>query len=266
MPLEAEPEAPQIPPLPEGALADLLRNPDAPPWSGWDVVVIIVVFLLALIGATVLMIAVGHLFQLRLEKAVAEARVLVPLQLFSYLAALVALWLIARYSYRRRFWQALEWNWPSGRRGALLLVAGAPLALVLQAVQSRLPAPPATPMEKYFRTPGDVYLMGLLAVAAAPLMEEVFFRGLLYPVLRRWGVALAVVLTAAAFTLVHGSQYAWAWSAMLVLLVVGLALTLVRVLLRSVAAGFLLHLGYNLTLFVMLFLTTDHFRHMERGF
>jgi hypothetical protein len=33
---------------------------------------------------------------------------------------------------------------------------------------------------------------------------------------------------------------------------------------RSLAPGFLIHVGYNLTLFIGLYIGTDHFRHLER--
>jgi hypothetical protein len=37
----------------------------------------------------------------------------------------------------------------------------------------------------------------------APIAEEVFFRGILYGFLRRWGVLLALILTTAIFVLAH---------------------------------------------------------------
>jgi hypothetical protein len=49
-----------------------------------------------------------------------------------------------------------------------------------------------------------------------------------------------------------------------VLFLVGLVLTLARVVTRSVAPGFLIHVGYNLSLFSLLYVGTDHFRHLER--
>jgi membrane protease YdiL (CAAX protease family) len=72
------------------------------------------------------------------------------------------------------------------------------------------------------------------------------------------------VLTAFGFALVHASQLASAWAPLLVLFMVGLVFTLVRVITRSVAPGFLMHVGYNFMLFAMLYVATDHFRHMER--
>jgi len=80
----------------------------------------------------------------------------------------------------------------------------------------------------------------------------------------RWGRFFAVVLTSAGFAMVHSEQLGQAWGPLLVLFVVGLVLTMARVVTRSVTPGFLIHVGYNLTLFSLLYLGTDHFRHLER--
>jgi membrane protease YdiL (CAAX protease family) len=57
---------------------------------------------------------------------------------------------------------------------------------------------------------------------------------------------------------------AHAWAPLLILFIVGLVFTLARVVTRNVAPGFLMHVGYNFTLFGLLYIATDHFRHMER--
>ena len=80
----------------------------------------------------------------------------------------------------------------------------------------------------------------------------------------RWGRLLAVIVTSAGFAMVHSEQLGQAWGPLLVLFVVGLILTLARVITRSVTPGFLIHVGYNLTLFSLLYVGTDHFRHLER--
>lgn len=80
----------------------------------------------------------------------------------------------------------------------------------------------------------------------------------------RWGRSLAVLATSLGFALVHSEQLGRAWGPLLVLFAVGLILTVTRVVTRSVAPGFLIHVGYNLTLFAGLYVATDHFRHLER--
>lgn len=80
----------------------------------------------------------------------------------------------------------------------------------------------------------------------------------------RLGRIIAVVLTSSVFAMVHSEQLAGAWGPLLLIFVVGLVLTITRVVTRSVAPGFLIHVAYNFTLFASVYLGTDHFRHLER--
>jgi len=50
----------------------------------------------------------------------------------------------------------------------------------------------------------DIFFFFLVGGIVAPAGEEVFFRGILYGFLRRWGFAVALVLSTAAFALTHG--------------------------------------------------------------
>ena len=108
--------------------------------------------------------------------------------------------------------------------------------------------------------------MAAFGITLAPLLEELFFRGMLYPVVRRdTSVKVAVLFTAATFALIHGTQLGYAWAPLLSIFVVGVVFTLVRERTESVAASFLMHCGYNLALFGSLWLASDHFRHLEKA-
>lgn len=74
----------------------------------------------------------------------------------------------------------------------------------------------------------------------------------------------AIVLTAASFGLVHAPQLGRAWGPVLVIFAVGLALTITRAVTKSVAPGFLMHVAYNGTISVLIFVVTDGFRHLEK--
>jgi uncharacterized protein len=80
---------------------------------------------------------------------------------------------------------------------------------------------------------------------------------------RRLGRVAGILLTSVAFGLLHGAQLKYSW-AVLIIFLVGIALTTVRALTKSVAASFLIHVGYNGTLSVLLFIATSGFRHLER--
>jgi membrane protease YdiL (CAAX protease family) len=82
---------------------------------------------------------------------------------------------------------------------------------------------------------------------------------------RRLGVVWGVLLTALPFGLMHAFQYGNAWSAVLVIFIVGIVLTIVRAVTKSVGASFLVHVGYNGTLMVLVGVATDGFRHMEKA-
>ena len=96
-----------------------------------------------------------------------------------------------------------------------------------------------------------LFIIGLLLLPiarnGAPLLDE------------QRQISIAVLLTSLFFAFVHGTQLANSWGPVLMLLVVGLVLTGVRVRLNSVAASWLLHTGYNGTLFLLMWAGTAGF-------
>jgi membrane protease YdiL (CAAX protease family) len=140
------------------------------------------------------------------------------------------------------------------------------LALGVQVAQAFLPAPESSPIQELLKQPANTWLLAAFGILVAPFVEEMFFRGFLFPVLaRRLASQAAVLLTALAFTAVHGPQLANHWAPLLLLFTVSLAFTLARAHSGSVAVPFLMHVGYNTTLFAFLFYATDGFRHMEKA-
>jgi len=81
---------------------------------------------------------------------------------------------------------------------------------------------------------------------------------------RRLGIAMGVFLTALGFGLLHAMQLGFAWGPVLIIFLVGVVLTIVRAVSRSVAASFLVHVAYNFTLTVIAFVGTGGFRHLEK--
>jgi membrane protease YdiL (CAAX protease family) len=65
-------------------------------------------------------------------------------------------------------------------------------------------APQSTLPEDVFESPFTLPLAGVLALLAAPLAEETFFRGFLFPGLRnRWGTLRAALASSLFFALLH---------------------------------------------------------------
>ncbi|HEY2844323.1 MAG TPA: type II CAAX endopeptidase family protein [Bryobacteraceae bacterium] len=162
-----------------------------------------------------------------------------------------ALYMVITFRYRRPFWQSMGWVAPE--RGGWWCVFGGPaLAIGLSAlgVAMRTPAVP-TPVESLISGRGSLLLVAVFAVVLGPLFEELLFRGFLQPLLQRsLGPALAILLAAAGFALLHGPQSQWSWQQVLLIGIAGVAFGFARYKTASTAAAAFLHAGYNLTFFV----------------
>jgi membrane protease YdiL (CAAX protease family) len=190
--------------------------------------------------------------------------VVVAGQALAYLLILAYMYiLVTRERRRPDFLAAIHWNWPSNI--AVYVLLGFVLSIGLQGLAHFLPIPKELPIDTFFRTPAEAWALGILSITLAPLMEELFFRGFLYPVFaRRLGLPVAIFLTALAFALLHGAQLGFAWGPVLVIFLVGVVLTLVRAKRNSVAAGVVIHMAYNATITLAMFAVTDGFRHLEK--
>jgi uncharacterized protein len=178
----------------------------------------------------------------------------------------VCMFALVEGKYHVPFWKAIHWNWPPGRWPLSALALGAVMLVALNLLQLVLPMPKDTPFEHLFDSPRDAYLLALLAVTVGPLMEELFFRGFLYPVIeRRIGALWAITLTALPFGLLHLQQYGWAWAAGFVIFLVGVICGAVRAATKSVASSFLVHVGYNGTQMIIALFLTHGFRQMDKA-
>jgi len=85
------------------------------------------------------------------------------------------------------------------------------------------------------------YLMVATVVIAAPLGEEIFFRGCLFPALRKsWGVLAALLVSGALFSLVH-----YEWVGFLGLMEIGILLAALRLWSGSLWAAIIGHAVNN---------------------
>ena len=272
-PLKSEPQF-SVPPitysLPPVEAPTPPHTPKAgenPVWSGWDVLQIagLTLLILFLSQLFVVMGARHFIFRHASWVDVAQKPSLALLsELLTYVVVALYMILLIEGKYHARFGQAIRWKWP-GVAGASFLGLGV-LMLAFDAMARFLPMPKSTPFDQFFAHPSDAYLTAIFAVTLGPLMEELFFRGFLYPVLaRRMGAFWGIVLTALPFGLIHAVQYGYAWGAVLTIFMVGIVLTTVRALTKSVASSFLAHVGYNGTLMVLAAMATDGFRHMDKA-
>jgi hypothetical protein len=208
-----------------------------------------------------------------------------------YLIAGAIVWAVFTYLWQRSFAQALHWNFAAvRRRWGRLLAGGIALSLVVQLLSNFLPIPKTLPIDDFFRTPADVWMVAAFGTFMAPVFEELAFRGFLLPSmastwdwLRRqpgepdsgahadrdphWSITALVAscaVTSIAFALVHADQLAHAWAPLAVLFAVSLVLCGVRLWTQSLAASTFIHATYNGTIFTILFFATGGFRHLDK--
>ncbi len=251
-----------------GPAPSSLRHADEnPAWNGWDVLVIVGLTLITIFLTQAVILFGAHylLFpRVRIRELAERPMVLLVAQFVIDAAVALYLFLLVDGKSQRPFWKAIRWNWPLNPWkwigiGALMLFG-------LSMLERVLPMPKDTPFDKLFANPLDAYSLAIMAVTLGPLVEELFFRGLFYPVVaRRWGAGWGVFLTALPFALMHLPQYGYAWGALLIILVVGVFCGIARAVTGSVGSSFLVHVGYNGTQMLLAILLTRGFTHMPKG-
>lgn len=238
-----------------------------PVWNVWDVVFIV----LATLGSAIffpLSVAVGAKFlffrNLDLVTVAQKPTIALTAQILISLAVVIFMVVLVKVYHRTALLPAIRWNWP-GKHWIFFVGSGVLLYLAIQGLGRILPLPKTSlPIDQFFRTTLDAYLLSAIAVSIGPLVEELFFRGFLYPLLARsLGQWPAILLTGFGFGLIHTLQLGKAWAPVFLIFLVGVVLTAVRAKTKSVAASFLVHVGYNGALSVLLFTATGGFRHLE---
>jgi uncharacterized protein len=238
-----------------------------PAWSGWDVLALAVLTFVA-VGALQLAMAFAAQRLWYPHETIVEViqrpTVALIAQFLIYIPVAALMVVLVKVKDDAPFWRAIRWNWPSSAWKWLAL--GVVMLMGLAALQSILPMPKDTPFEHLFDNALDAYLLSILAVSIGPLMEELFFRGFMYPVLaRRMGAVWGVLLTALPFGLLHLQQYGWAWGAGLVIFLVGVVCGVVRAATKSVGAAFLVHVGYNGMQMAIAIAYTRGFTHIPKA-
>jgi uncharacterized protein len=257
-----EPSPPGPEPFPSPP-ASVVRDPS---WTGWDVLRVAFATLGAIIVFLLLVASLAHRLLypgLPFAEVTKDPLVTVIAQFLAYVVVLGYMMALVDRNAAGGFWHAIHWNWP--RNWPRYVIGGMVLAFGLQAFAHFLPMPKELPIDRFFQTAAEAWILSLFGATFAPLIEELFFRGFLYPVLAsRLGIFLGVVLTAAGFGLIHSPQLGRAWAPILVVFLVGLALTITRAVTNSVAAGVIIHMTYNTTLSVLIFIATGGFHHFEK--
>lgn len=244
------PPGPPVAPPPPPASTDI--GPDHVPWGFWDVLIAALPFIMLL----TLNVAAHFLSPTKTSTTTdtpVRTRVLVAntvVGIVIYGIILVAIWLRTAHKYRLR-WPALGLRRPPLLFWALVLpiLLGMYIAATIVSaivVQLFYGGKAENPQVKDITGGGGfswakLILALITASIAAPFVEELFFRGVLYGWLRtRWGAAIGVTLSAALFSAAHAIPLILAS-----IFVVGLTLAIVYEKTKSTIATMTLHSLFN---------------------
>jgi uncharacterized protein len=294
-------------------------------WNLADALLVVAMFLVGSVIGFLLMLGVNRLLTRNGIPPLQGSWLIVVVELIGYIVGFFCARVIVSLRTGRPLLESIGWNFPGAERVPQMLLVGLILAVAVQLIGRILPMPTEMPIQKLFSTRNNALLAMSFAVIVAPIVEEVYFRGILYgaflnalrdarsrlrlslgllliaavfvtlslrgfgsgylmfaPILFATGllvlpfwdsaatgmdrsrqISLSILLTSLAFAFVHGAQLANSWGPLLMILIVGLVLTAVRVRLDSVAASWLLHTGYNGTLFLLMYAGTDGLRKLS---
>ena len=213
-----------------------------------------------------------------------DARISLPVQALSY--GLIALVLIPVFAllWHEPFSKGVHWSGETARRRFLALaLIGLASGIGINLLGNFLPMPKDPPiMQDMMKTTLGAWMMLVFGVTAAPMLEELAFRGFLLPGLInsfRWlarkgtisetagkwiGVPVSILITSLGFAMMHSAQVSHAWGPLVLIGTVSVVLCIVRLRTNSVAAGVVVHAAYNFTLFAAVLAETGGFRHLEK--
>jgi len=257
-----------------------------------------VLLLIAITAAMVAAVGLGILLflkqgtKLNMNNLGEQPLFIVLFEIAIYFISLLIAWPLFSLWWKRGFLEGVYWN--TSRIRSIwwkLMLMGGVLSISIELISNYLPVPRELPIDKFFKTPSTLWVVAIFGTFLAPFVEELFFRGFLLPSLanawewcaHKWfhaaprtvdasghpnwsrsAILFGTVLASIAFAMMHADQLDHAWAPLVALFVVSIVLSAVRLHFRSLAASVLVHSGYNGTLFLITFIATDGFRHLEK--
>lgn len=221
------------------------------PWTVNDSIVALILFLIAVNGATII---AGTLL-----RPVLPRFALVIAFIVGYLFAFLIIWYIA-VKLRGADWQTLGFRSFNFWGGLGLAIAAFFIARVITAIYTviaqQLGLEPsqdlARELPRAFGTGTAGFILAIIVVAViAPVVEELFFRGFLYTALRkRWGIVAAVILSSVIFSFFHFNVFNF-----IPIVIIGVALAYLYEITGSLGPPIMLHALNNLLSVIVVYYT-----------
>lgn len=162
-------------------------------------------------------------------------------------------WAVVTSWGKRPFWETIRWSWPEKkdyyRRFSLIgsTIGLAVVLLVLGWLITWLVGGSETEIDQLIKSSFAARVTtAFLAAATAPFVEELIYRGVLYPAIdRAFGTICAVIVVSLMFAGVHLLQYHNNLGVIAVIAMLSVTLTLTRAFTGRLFPCFLIHLVFN---------------------
>jgi membrane protease YdiL (CAAX protease family) len=163
-----------------------------------------------------------------------------------HLLTLLLAWAVVTQLGRFDFWRMIGWSRPTLLEG----VTSTGLAVLLFGMAVVLSATfggQETDIDRIVQSSRPTaFALAILAVATAPLVEEIIYRGVLYPASQRAiGRTGAIVLVAGLFAVGHVYQYWPNFGVISAIVLLSVALTMVRAFSGRLLPCFIIHFVFN---------------------
>lgn len=164
----------------------------------------------------------------------------------AHLLTILVCYLVVTRNRKRPFLRTIGWEWHPQFKWVHAVALAFLMMGIAFGLEKMLPHR-ETDLEKLLKLGASIrYLVAILAVFTAPLVEELVYRGVLYTGIERsWNKVGSVISVTFLFALVHVPQYWGSYAAIAAILVLSLVLTLVRAFTGRLLPCIATHLVYN---------------------
>lgn len=168
----------------------------------------------------------------------------------AHLLTLYLAYLVVTDGGKRPFWRSIRWEWPNGYTPTIVTLLSILMAVMLYGIAfgvTSIYGGEKTDLDMLIES--SMYTRvatAFIAFATAPLIEEVVYRGIVYPAIEKvLGMGFAIAFVSLLFAGVHVFQYRSNIAVIVVITLLSITLTVARAVTGKLIPSFIIHLVFN---------------------
>jgi len=168
----------------------------------------------------------------------------------AHLITLYLAYLVISEGGRKPFWKTIRWEWPRETSPTIVVLLSILIAVVLYGLAwgvTTLYGGAKTDLDLLIESSAYTRIAtAFIAFATAPLVEEIVYRGVIYPAVEKvMGMGFAIAVVSLLFAGVHVFQYRTNIAVIVVITLLSITLTVARAVTGRLLPSFLIHLIFN---------------------